>query len=361
MTQTEPAMTTGARTIVVTLTDDEYGGVSDAFGRTESADEHLTAAAAAADQKIAAAWAAAGRSAEPAAGTDVYQDLAYRVVFRRADGADWPDLLHGKARYRVTEVTVTVRADRGVFDVGWPEVSQGQRIRADQSLITPAGPGQGYCGGAADAKGDEFRRLALAAAKAAYGALVTGQAGGEDRPDDAFARLARQIALLQPPPGDAEATLAQLIVVGGELVRTGVLPRRDATGAARTVLSRYALDAGTANWITQRYGSSAAEPHEVAPYEASGVIGEAISEGMITGGPAEPAVSCVAAGDDGRPDGWKMLIGPRHLDYWLASGMLRADDGPVTYLALVYQAVSVLNSIVADCEDRGLAALFENN
>jgi hypothetical protein len=356
MTETAPATTTGARTIVVTLTGEEYGGVSDAFGRVESADEHLTAAAAAADRKIAGAWEAAGRTAEAAAGAGVYQDLAYRVVFRRPDGADWPDLVRGKARYHVTEVSVTVRVHRGVFGTGWPEASQGQRIRADHSLGNRIGPGQGYCGGAAEAKGDEFRRLALAAAKAAYGALITGRpAAGEDRLDDDFARLARRITLLRPPPGDAGATLAELTAAAGELIRTGVLPRRDAT---RTALSRYALSPGTAGWIARRYGSSAAEPREVTPYEASGVIGEAISQGMITGGPAEPAVSCIAT-EEGEPDGWKMLIGPRHLDYWLASAMLRASDRPATYLALVQDAVGVLNRIVADCENRGLAALFD--
>lgn len=44
--------------------------------------------------------------------------------------------------------------------------------------------------------------------------------------------------------------------------------------------------------------------------------------------------------------------------------MLRAtEDGietPVTYLQLPRQAVDIANSIVADCEDRGLAVWFED-
>lgn len=44
--------------------------------------------------------------------------------------------------------------------------------------------------------------------------------------------------------------------------------------------------------------------------------------------------------------------------------MLRAtEDGietPVTYLQLLQQTVDIANSIVADCEGRGLAAWFED-
>jgi hypothetical protein len=131
-----------------------------------------------------------------------------------------------------------------------------------------------------------------------------------------------------------------------------------------TTLARYVLSDHAAKWLTDEYGPYAVQPHSVAPNEASGIITGAIGNGIILGGPAEISASCIAD-DAGDPDGWKIFIGPRHLDCWLASRMLRAtQDGietPLTCLQVVEQAVCVANGMVADCENRGLGALCEED
>jgi hypothetical protein len=115
-------------------------------------------------------------------------------------------------------------------------------------------------------------------------------------------------------------------------------------------VTRYQLSPGTAEWLTEWFGFD--DPSAFHPNEVSGLITAAISDGIISGGPGgtELAADCIAD-DNGEPDGWKIMLGPRHLDFWITSGMKRTtgDDGieiPVTRLQLLTRAVDVANGLL---------------
>jgi hypothetical protein len=125
------------------------------------------------------------------------------------------------------------------------------------------------------------------------------------------------------------------------------------------VIPRYELSEDTERWIAEWFGSD--DPACFTPNEVSGLITRAIGDDIITGGPAgtDLAANCIAD-DDGDPDGWKMMIGPRHLDFWVTSGMKRttADDDsgvevPATHLELLVRAVDVANGLLRAWEDIG--------
>lgn len=99
--------------------------------------------------------------------TGISQDLCYRVIFRRQEGDDWPDLVRGKIRYRITQVAVKVDLDDGRLRARRVEAICGHRVTAGGTLGAVLGKsGCPYGGGGADGQAAAFRRAAVATARA---------------------------------------------------------------------------------------------------------------------------------------------------------------------------------------------------
>jgi hypothetical protein len=111
------------------------------------------------------------------------QELTYRVVFRREDGEPpWPPLVHGRARYDITEAAVTVRVAGGDFDAALPEVLQARRLL--ESGVTGPRIGLGdrkFYGGLrasdpATAKSAQLREAAVGEARAEHARYLAAAA-----------------------------------------------------------------------------------------------------------------------------------------------------------------------------------------